>query len=165
MKGYFLLFLVLLLSFLLQTTLIPLITFLGVSINLPLVLLINLSLLLGPKKGISLGIFLGLLKDLYGSGFFGIHLFIQMLLSYLAGSLSQKIYPYHYLIPFLTVLGATISHQLLSIILSEALIFTMSWEWFIKRVFFQSLLNGLLTLFIFPLCQWGLNYLTIRRLI
>lgn len=165
MKGYLLLFFVLLLFFLLQTTLIPFIRFFGVSIDLSLVFLINLSLLLGPKKGVSLGIFLGLLKDLYGSGFFGVNLFIKLLLGYLSGSLSQSIYPYNLLIPFLTVFGATVSYQFLSTILSEVLIFSMSWDWLIKRVFFQGLLNALLTLFVFPLCQWGLNYLTAKKLI
>lgn len=152
-------------AFLLQTTLLPLFTIQGVAIDLPLVLMISLSLLLGPKKGIALGLALGLFKDLYSSGFFGIHLFIHSLLSYLAGSLSQSIYPYNLLIPFLSVIGATFLQQILSILLSEVLIFTISWSWLLRRVLLQALLNGVLTLFIFPLCQGGHVILVKKKII
>lgn len=165
MKGYLLLFSMVLISFLFQTTLVPLFVILGVSMDLSLVVIINLSLLLGPKHGISFGLFLGVLKDLYGSGFFGIHLFIKSLLGYLSGSLSQSIYPHNIFIPFLSTIGATIIHQILSIILSEALIFAISWSWFLQRVLLQALLNGLLTLGIFPLCRWCISLLRKKKLL
>lgn len=165
MKGYILLFSMVLISFLFQTTLIPLFAVYGLSLDLSLVIIVNFSLLLGPIRGISIGFFLGVLNDLYGSGFFGIHLFIKSLLGYLVGSLSQSIYPYNLLIPLLATIGASIFHQILSALLSEVLIFAMSWSWFWQRVLLQALLNGFLTLCIFPLCRWWISTLVKKKIL
>lgn len=162
MKSFLILFSIVLITFLFQSTLVPLFPIKGVVIDFSLVILINLSLLLGPKRGISLGLFLGVFKDLYGSGFFGIHLFIKTILSFFAGSISQSIYPYNLLVPFLTVFGATVFKQILSTLLSEALIFTINREWLLQRVLLQALFNGLLTLFIFPMCQ-GIKGILVKR--
>ncbi len=80
----------LILSFLLQTTVFSLHDLTGNAPNLTLILTMSFGIMRGRREGMLTGFFSGLLYDLFFGSYLGIYAFIYMTIGYLNGRFHQK---------------------------------------------------------------------------
>lgn len=103
MKHYISMFLMLIIGFLLQTTLFQYLKIAGVLPNLVLVVTAVSGLMYGRKMGIFIGVVCGLLLDLMYGSVIGISILIYMLIGYGNGSANKIYFKDDYLIPLLSL--------------------------------------------------------------
>ena len=139
---------------LIQSTLLTEYRPLGVIPDLLLVVVISSALLNGSKFGLQLGATAGILQDLL-IGNFGIHLILKIIVGYLIGNIEGSIFKRRVLVPVIIVFFTTILHEYLFLLLSEQLIFSISFFGALKTTIFPlALINALFTLFIYPSLYW-----------
>ncbi len=80
----------LIVSFLLQTTVFSLHDLAGSAPNLTLILTMSFGIMRGRREGLLTGFFSGLLYDLFFGSYLGIYAFIYMTIGYLNGRFHQK---------------------------------------------------------------------------
>lgn len=110
--------LALLVSFLLQLTVIPFLAIRWVKPDLILVVTVLVGLLYGPKYGAVTGVFGGLLEDLFIGHFIGLFGLTRMLAGFLAGLVETRVYREPFLVPMTTSFAATlVSETILGLLL------------------------------------------------
>ena len=90
MRRVIVITILLLLSFLLQTTVFSLHDLTGPAPNLTLILTMSFGIMRGRKEGLLTGFFSGLLYDLFFGTYLGIYAFIMMTIGYLNGRFHKK---------------------------------------------------------------------------
>lgn len=83
------LFAIISICFLLQTTTFQVLTFAGISPNLMIIVVTSFGLMRGAKEGMYVGLFSGLLIDIFCGFYLGFYALLYMYIGYLAG-LCQK---------------------------------------------------------------------------
>ncbi len=83
---------ILLISYVLETTLLSSINFFGASPSLILVVIICYSMMSGKEKGALLGLITGIIVDILSTGTFGINILLYTYSAAIAGALSNKIF-------------------------------------------------------------------------
>lgn len=91
-RNFFIHFLIIFLSFIIQTSIIPNIPFITTSPNLLLIIVFTYGLLYGEEMGTIVGIICGFLFDLYFEEDFGIYILIYATLGYMNGLLNELFY-------------------------------------------------------------------------
>ena len=105
-------FLLLILAFLLQTSVFPLLPFLSTSPNLLLILCFSFGFYYGPLPGMFYGLSAGLLMDLFYSGPFGFYSLIFVLIGYGNGYFHEFYYEEYIQLPlFLCTLSGLMYHS------------------------------------------------------
>ncbi len=84
-KRIIIYFALILLAFILQTSIFPLIGFLWTAPNLMLIVTFSYGLIYGSSTGIICGVFAGLLMDLFYAGHFGLFILLFCYLGYFSG--------------------------------------------------------------------------------
>lgn len=136
---------------LMQSTLLTEYRPLGVIPDLLMIVVISSALLNGSKFGALLGISAGILQDLL-IGNFGTHLVLKIVVGYLVGIIEGKVFKAKVLVPVLVVFLMTFVHEYLFLLLSEKLIFSISFFDALKTTIFPlALINAIFTLLIYPL--------------
>ncbi len=90
MRRFLVISVLLILSFLLQTTVFSLHDVTGSAPNLTLILTMSFGIMRGRREGMLTGFFSGLLYDLFFGSYLGIYAFIYMTIGYLNGLFHQK---------------------------------------------------------------------------
>ena len=108
---------VLVVTIIIQSTLMPLISIKGIHPDLLLVIVVSYALLSGKEKGVGMGFFAGLLQDLVSGGIFGISTLSKLATGYMFGLAERKVFKEHVLLPVLATLVATLFNGLVGIIL------------------------------------------------
>lgn len=108
---------VLVITIIIQSTLIPLISIKGIHPDLLLVIVVSYALLSGKEYGAGLGFFAGLLQDLVSGSIFGINTLSKLATGYMFGLAERKVFKEHVLLPVLATLVATLFNGLVGIIL------------------------------------------------
>jgi rod shape-determining protein MreD len=117
MKKTAWLFAIMILCFILQSSIIHFFRINGVAVNLVLVVLIVVSLQTNELVGASCGILVGILWDVFYTGGFGINTLILMLIGFVGGKLSERVYKADFLTNlYFTVLGTVFYHFIFFII-------------------------------------------------
>ncbi len=93
-------FIIIFVSFVLQSTVMHFITIIDIIPNISLLFLIIFSVQLGEYYGGSLGIFLGVLTDVLYLGSFGINTLIYFITGYFLGTFKENVYKEDYLTYF-----------------------------------------------------------------
>ncbi|NLK51869.1 MAG: rod shape-determining protein MreD [Syntrophomonadaceae bacterium] len=117
MKRFGILTLLVIGSFLLQSTLLDILP-LRIKPDLILILVIFFSLLNGRRHGLIMGVTAGLLQDLLRGRLLGMNLLALALTGWVVGLLEDKVYKENILVPILVVFLATLLHALAMVILS-----------------------------------------------
>lgn len=157
----FILSLLLIIEIIIESTILPFFKIRGVTPDIVLITIISMGLIYGKKEGSILGLIGGLLSDIiFGKGF-GLHSLPFMLIGYLMGLASERVYKENRIIPFLfTIIGTLCYHGIFYFIhyLSGV---DFSIAIYIKD--FTSLsviLNAILVIFMYPflikLSEWSL---------
>lgn len=100
MRKIIMTFLVLI-TFLLQTTVCPYIRLASVMPNLPIVLIISFGFMRGKKEGLLTGFFLGLLFDIFYCSFPGYYALIYMCIGYLSGTFHHLFFDFEIKLPLM----------------------------------------------------------------
>lgn len=106
-------YLILLVSFIFQSTILQFITVFGVVVNLTLVMLVVMSLQTNEIYGGTLGLMLGMLNDLLYYQSFGINSLIFLIIGFSLGSLSENVYKFDFLTNFYFTVAATVVFHLM----------------------------------------------------
>lgn len=142
---------VLLLTLLIQSTLMVQFQPFGIIPDLLLIIVISGALLRGSLFGIQLGLVAGILQDLL-IGNFGISLIVKVLIGYLVGNIEGKVFKEHMLVPILVIFSMTFVHEFAFLLLSEQLLFTVSPIWALQtKILPLALVNTFLLVPIYPI--------------
>jgi len=114
-------FVLILLSIILQSTVFNFIQVAGVKPDLVLVLVIVYSLVKGPKEGAIVGFVAGLMVDLALGSFIGLSALTKMTVGYLVGLGEGLIYKENLIIPIMAVFTASLFHEFLLYLLHSSL--------------------------------------------
>lgn len=106
--------LVIILTTVVQATIMPLISIKGVSPDLLLIIVVSVSLLFGKDHGVGTGFFAGLIQDLASGNIFGVYTISKLSTGYLFGMAERKVFKEHILLPILAVALATVFSGLIA---------------------------------------------------
>ncbi|NLK43961.1 MAG: rod shape-determining protein MreD [Tissierellia bacterium] len=105
------LILVVLVNFILQTTIFPYISVFGVEPNIALLVVISMAIFKGRFYGAFLGLILGIIQDILFSPVLGVNAFILFFAGYLIGLIENKIIKDNMFIPISLSILATIYYN------------------------------------------------------
>lgn len=105
--------LMIILALSIQTTLFTSWSFLVVTPDLILVLVVLFSLINGPVFGAKFGFFSGLAVDLFIGELIGLNALTKMIIGIMAGLFALRFFKENYVIPFISVIMATLLDQIL----------------------------------------------------
>lgn len=100
-----------LITVIIQSTILPLIAFKGISPDMLLVIVVSYALLTGKEKGFGVGFFSGLIQDLAFGNIFGINTLSKMAVGYFFGLAERKVFKEKVLLPLVATAVATLVHS------------------------------------------------------
>ena len=101
-----------LVTFLLQTTVVPTLTIASVAPHLLLILTVAFGFLRGKKEGLFLGFFCGLIIDLFYGDYLGFHALLYMYLGFFNGFVHKVYYDEDIKVPVLLVAVSDLGYNL-----------------------------------------------------
>ena len=107
------LFVLVLVNYVLQTTLFPEIAILGVTPDTALVLIVSYAILRGDIEGALFGLFAGFVQDASGGMFIGIYALLGFVTGYVCGKPFRTFFKDNYFLPFFIIVFASFTHQFL----------------------------------------------------
>lgn len=149
----------LILSFIFQSTLCEVIALLGIKPNLILITIVSISLLRGELEGAAAGFLGGLLLDLY-SPFIGLNAFICMIIGYITGIFTVGLYKENPFVPVITVFIVTFMYEFVFYIFSILLKGYTNFVYFFQTIFLREMVYNAL----FALVVYGIVYFVNSRL-
>ena len=97
------LFIIISICFVLQTTMFQTLSFAGISPNLLIIVVASFGLMRGKKEGMFIGFFSGLLIDIFCGFYLGIYALLYMYVGYLTGLFQKRFYPEDIKLPLLLI--------------------------------------------------------------
>lgn len=131
---YLILLILLVISLLLQTTVLNSIAISGVKPDLVLIWVVFFSLFGGIYKGASFGFLAGLFEDLLLGRFIGMNALTKGLTGLLVGYIESKIFKENILVPVMVVLMASFVNESLFFIVGKALGFNINFSYWLTIV-------------------------------
>lgn len=104
---------IIIISFLLQTTFFQTLSFLPVAPNLLMIFTSLIGLMRGQREGMVLGLICGVLIDLFFSPYMGVYALIYMYIGFGCGFFNKMFYPHDYKLPIAIVAGSDLIYGLL----------------------------------------------------
>jgi rod shape-determining protein MreD len=148
-------FLLLCLSALLQSTLLPQVKLFGVQPDLVLLAVVSWSLLRGSQEGMLWALIGGLALDAFSSARLGVNTLPLLAISFLAGLWQRGIVRLDVLIPLLATPVATLAYQGAMVALLKLLGWPGTWGASFRHAILPSmLLNTLLMPAVYVLLRW-----------
>ncbi len=138
-------------TLLIQLTLINSITILGLKPDLIMVVVVVFSLLKGEKEGTISGFASGLLQDIFSTGLLGINALAKTVVGFTCGILKEKMFYEHilFLIPVITFI-ASFMQSILIFLLLRAFGLEYGLAWSLKQIALpEALYSSLLSPFVF----------------
>ncbi|MDR1664859.1 MAG: rod shape-determining protein MreD [Clostridiales bacterium] len=105
--------LLILINFVLQSTLFQSFAILGVIPDTALILIVSAGILRGDIEGAIFGFFAGLVHDLFGGYYIGLYAMLGFLTGYVSGKPFRDFFHDNYFLPFFMVVAAAAAHQFL----------------------------------------------------
>ena len=102
-----------LINYVLQSTLLVRVSIIGVNPDTAIILIVSYGILRGDVEGAVFGFFSGLVHDMFGGHFIGLYAMLGMLTGYAAGKPFKDYFKDNYFLPFMIVVAATFSYQTL----------------------------------------------------
>lgn len=106
-------FIIIVICYLLQTTLFQALAFASISPNLLIIVVSAFGFMRGKKEGLYIGFFCGLLLDIFSGNVLGIYALLYMYIGYVNGYFRKMFYPEDIKLPMLLIAGSDISCSLL----------------------------------------------------
>ncbi len=106
MRRKIVLFLIIAICFLLQTTVFQAITFANIAPNLLIIVVSAFGLMRGKKEGLWVGFFCGLVVDIFFGFYLGVYALLYMYIGYINGMFQKRFYPDELRLP-MVMIGAS----------------------------------------------------------
>lgn len=104
---------IVIICFLLQSTLFKALAFASISPNLLIVVVSSFGFMRGRKEGMWIGLFCGLLLDIFFGSIFGFYTLIYMVIGYINGMFRKIFYPDDIKLPMVLILGSDLALNLM----------------------------------------------------
>lgn len=112
------LFFIISICFVLQTTMFPALSFVDITPNLLIIVVASFGLMRGKTEGMFIGFFSGLLIDIFCGFYLGMYALLYMYVGYLTGLFQKRFYPEDIKLPLVIISASDlISNLLIYIIL------------------------------------------------
>ncbi len=108
------LFAIISICFVLQTTTFTFLSFANISPNLLLIVVTSFALMRGKTEGMYIGFFSGLLIDIFCGFYLGIYALLYMYIGYIAGLFQKRFYPEDIKQPMLLIAGTDLAVNLIT---------------------------------------------------
>lgn len=101
-------FFIIVICFLLQSTVFQALSFASISPNLLIVVVSSFGFMRGRKEGMWIGLFCGLLLDIFFGDVFGFYTIVYMVIGYINGMFRKIFYPDDIKLPMMLILGSNL---------------------------------------------------------
>lgn len=112
MRRKLIVFIIIAVCYLLQTTLFDTFSFASISPNLLIIVVSAFGFMRGKKEGLFIGFFCGLLLDIWNGSIIGFYSLLYMYIGYFNGMFRKLFYPEDIKLPMLLIAGSDISCNL-----------------------------------------------------
>ena len=99
-------FFIIVICFLLQSTVFQALSFASISPNLLIVVVSSFGFMQGRKEGMWIGLFCGVLLDIFFGDVFGFYTIVYMVIGYINGMFRKIFYPDDIKLPMMLILGS-----------------------------------------------------------
>ena len=106
-----LVFILVIINFVLQSTLWPELAIMGITPDTALVLIVCYAILRGDIEGALFGFFTGLVQDISGGFVIGVFALLGFVIGYICGKPFKNFFKDNYFLPFVIVVIASLVHQ------------------------------------------------------
>jgi len=146
--------------FVFQSALLPMLAFHGVSADLLLAFVVSFAFLRGSRLGVLCGFLCGLLQDLATGTFFGTNIFCKMIIGYVCGAFSNRVFKEQLFLPLLSVAMASVLNYFLLAVLMVLLGYRFDLLVHLQQVLVPMVLYNI----VFAMPVHYLVYLTCERM-
>ena len=112
MRRKIVLFIIITICFVLQTTLFKAFAIASISPNLLIIAVSSFGFMRGKKEGLWIGLFSGLLIDIFCGNYLGVYALIYMYIGYINGFFQKRFYPDDIKLPMLLIGGSDLIYNL-----------------------------------------------------
>ena len=152
LKRFIVSFVLIILFFVLQTTVFQWISFGGIVPNLLIILSSTYGFMRGDRVGLLMGLCCGLLADIFFGSFIGLNAILFMYIGYLNGKFHQVFYPEEIKLPFILIISSDFVYLIIYYILMFLLRGRFDFSYyFVKIIIPEVVYTGLVTLIVYPL--------------
>lgn len=143
------------LCFILQSTVFKELEFGGIVPNLMIVLTASYGFMRGEKAGLMVGFFCGLLADIFFGGLLGLYAMIYMYIGYLNGKFNKLFYPEDIKLPLALILVSDLGYGMICYLTLFLLRgrFHLSY-YFLNIILPEMVYTILVTLVLYPVILW-----------
>ncbi|SDB30503.1 MULTISPECIES: rod shape-determining protein MreD [unclassified Butyrivibrio] len=106
MRRLLFIFLSILISFIMQTTVFRVLDFSGIVPNLMIILTSSYAFMRGDKSGMVVGMFCGLLVDIFFGTYLGFYALIYMYIGFIIGKFNKIFFPENILLPLALIVSS-----------------------------------------------------------
>ena len=147
--------LLILISYLLQVTLLKTIAIGNISPNLLLILTASFGLMRGKKEGLWIGFGAGLLSDIFSGTLYGLNALIYMYTGYIAGVFSDSFYHEDIKIPIFLISISDLVHGIMTYGFTYLLRGRLDVSFYFRRIILPEVIYTILfTIFTYRLFKW-----------
>lgn len=112
MRRKIIVFIIIAVCYLLQTTLFSALSFASISPNLLIIVVSSFGFMRGKKEGLFIGFFCGLLLDIWSGSIIGFYSLLYMYIGYVNGMFRKVFYPEDIKLPMVLIAGSDIACNL-----------------------------------------------------
>lgn len=152
MLRKFIVALLILICYVLQSSVFGGLTFGGIIPNLLVILTSSFGFMRGEKEGLFIGFFSGLLNDIFFGSFLGFYALVLMYIGYLNGKFSRIFYPEDIKLPIALIVTSDLSYGIICYVLSFMLRGRFQFTYYFAHVILpEALYTILITLLLYPI--------------
>ena len=150
MKRKIVIALMIIVCFLLQSTLFQSLSLASISPNLLIILTSAYGFMKGKKEGMAVGFFCGLLEDIFFGRLLGMHALIYMYIGYANGYFNQIFYGEDIKLPMALISASELAYGLGTYLIMFLMRSRFDFFYYLKRIILQELLYTIIvTLFVY----------------
>ena len=143
--------LLILICYILQSSVFSGLTFAGIIPNLMIILTSSFGFMRGEKEGLVIGFFCGLLTDIFFGSFLGFYALVLMYIGYLNGKFSRIFYPEDIKLPIALIVTSDLSYGIICYILTFMLRGRFDFAYYFLHIILpEALYTIVVTLFFYP---------------
>ena len=113
MRRKIVLFIIITICFLLQTTVFQVLSFAGIVPNLMIIVVSSIGFMRGSKEGLMIGFVCGLIMDIFFGFYLGVYALIYMYIGYINGMFQNRFYPDDIKLPMLMIGASDLAYNII----------------------------------------------------
>lgn len=143
--------LLILICYILQSSVFSGLAFAGIIPNLMIILTSSFGFMRGEKEGLAIGFFCGLLTDIFFGSFLGFYALVLMYIGYLNGKFSRIFYPEDIKLPIALIITSDLSYGIICYVLSFMLRGRLQFTYYFTHIILpEALYTILATMLLYP---------------